>query len=57
MSGEEEEIGQYEFWGWLGLLALVILLVEWIVYWRRTRAPIAFRPLDLRMGRQKQPGR
>ncbi|MCC6616200.1 MAG: VWA domain-containing protein [Anaerolineae bacterium] len=56
-SGEEEEIGQYEFWGWLALLGLVILLIEWFVYWRRTRAPVAFRPLDLRGARQKQPGR
>ncbi len=56
-GGEEEEIGQYEFWGWLALIALLLLLVEWYVYWQRTRAPIRFRSLNPQSERQKQPGR
>ncbi len=36
---DEEELGQREFWPWVALLALLILLIEWYVYHRRLRAP------------------
>src|SRR5690606_5986704 len=35
MPGEQEEIGQMEFWPLIALLALIILLVEWYVYQQR----------------------
>ncbi len=44
----EEEIGQREFWSWLALGALLVLLIEWIAYHRRMTAPTLFRPLTRR---------
>ncbi|HVU13952.1 MAG TPA: BatA and WFA domain-containing protein [Phototrophicaceae bacterium] len=41
----EAEIGQKEYWPYLALGALIILLVEWYVYFRRLRAPTLFKPL------------
>ena len=41
--GAREEQGQLEFWPLAALLALLVLLLEWIVYQRR-RAPLALRP-------------
>jgi hypothetical protein len=41
----EEEIGQREFWPWLALAALIILLIEWYAYHRRLHAPTVFKPL------------
>jgi hypothetical protein len=43
--GGEEELGQQEFWPWLALAALAILMIEWYAYHRRLKAPPAFRPL------------
>lgn len=49
LSGNEvapsarEEIGQQEFWPWVALLALIVLLIEWYVYQRRIQAPTVFR--------------
>ncbi len=43
--GEREEIGQFEFWPLAALLALLILLLEWYVYWRRLRTPRQMRPI------------
>lgn len=40
-----EEVGQQEFWPWLALLALLILLIEWYVYQRRIQVRTLFRPL------------
>ena len=41
----EAEIGQREFWSLLAALALLVLLIEWVVYHRRMRAPTVFKPL------------
>ncbi len=41
--GAREEEGQLEFWPWVALLALMILLLEWVVYQRR-RAGLSLRP-------------
>ena len=41
--GAREEQGQLEFWPLAALLALLVLLLEWIVYQRR-RAPLALWP-------------
>lgn len=51
LSGEvisaaaRDEVGQQEFWPWAALLALLILLIEWIVYWRRMHVRTVFRPI------------
>jgi Ca-activated chloride channel family protein len=44
----EEEIGQREFWSWLALGALLILLIEWYAYHRRMTAPTMFKPITRR---------
>ena len=42
----EEELGQREFWRWLALAALLILMLEWFVYQRRLAGPRGvFRPV------------
>jgi hypothetical protein len=41
----EAEIGQREYWEWLVLLGLLVLLIEWVAYHRRLRAPTVFKPL------------
>jgi Ca-activated chloride channel homolog len=38
-QAEEEEIGQREFWPWLALVALAILMLEWYAYHRRLKPP------------------
>lgn len=54
LSGNEvapsarEEIGQQEFWHWIALLALIVLLIEWYVYQRRIQAPTVFAPMRQR---------
>jgi hypothetical protein len=59
LSGNEvapsarEEIGQQEFWPWVALLALIVLLIEWYVYQRRIQAPTVFAPV---FGRQRARG-
>jgi hypothetical protein len=40
-----EERGQHEFWSWLALAALLILLIEWIAYHRREHVRTVFSPL------------
>ena len=35
----EADIGQREFWPWLLIIALIILLIEWWVHFRGTRRP------------------
>jgi Ca-activated chloride channel homolog len=35
----QEEIGQREFWPWIALAALLILLIEWYVHHRRLAVP------------------
>ncbi len=44
-EAEEEAIGQREFWHWLALIAFLVLLVEWLLYHRRMRAPQRFAPV------------
>jgi hypothetical protein len=44
-AGQEEELGQQEYWTWLALAALAVLMFEWYAYHRRSRAPVAFKPL------------
>lgn len=41
--GGEPELGQQEYWYWLALAALIVLLVEWYLYHRRQRAPVVFK--------------
>jgi hypothetical protein len=38
---EEEAVGQREFWPWLALVGLLVLLVEWYVYHRGATLPAA----------------
>jgi hypothetical protein len=45
-----EEVGQREFWPWVALAALLILLIEWYVYQRRLQVRTVFRP-SLRLRR------
>jgi hypothetical protein len=45
VPGSEPELGQQEYWHWLALLALAVLVIEWAAYHRRMRAPAAFKPL------------
>jgi len=35
----QEETGQREFWPWIALVALLILIIEWWVYHRRLQLP------------------
>jgi hypothetical protein len=37
--GEEQELGQREFWPWLAAIAFCVLLIEWWVYHQGTRLP------------------
>ena len=39
-----EEVGHREFWPWVALAALLILLIEWYVYQRRLQVRTVFRP-------------
>ncbi len=41
----EAEIGQREYWPYLALAGLLVLLIEWVAYHRRLRAPTVFYPL------------
>ncbi len=41
----EEDIGQQEFWSWLALAALIVLMIEWYAYHQRMNAPTLFKPL------------
>jgi Ca-activated chloride channel homolog len=34
-----EKIGQYELWPWLGMLAIIILMIEWQVHHRKQLIP------------------
>ncbi len=42
---EEEDVGQQEFWSWLALAALIVLMIEWYAYHQRMNAPTLFKPL------------
>ncbi len=44
----EGEVGQREFWPLVALFALILLLIEWIIYHRRVRRPVQFKPLNPR---------
>ena len=43
-----EAVGQFEFWPYVALLGLLILLSEWDVYHRRLRVPTLLRPAPRR---------
>ncbi len=47
-AAQTKEIGQREYWPWIALLGLVILVVEWWVYQRGTRLPTLRRNNPLR---------
>ncbi len=40
-----EAVGQRELWPYLALTALALLLIEWLLYFRRQRAPSRFKPV------------
>ncbi|MCU0497031.1 MAG: VWA domain-containing protein [Anaerolineae bacterium] len=40
----EEELGQREFWNWIALAALLMLLIEWYVYHRQLQIPTLLNP-------------
>jgi hypothetical protein len=43
-----EATGQRELWPILALAALALLLIEWLAYFRRQRAPSRFTPIETR---------
>ena len=43
-AATRDEVGQQEFWPWAALLALLILMIEWLVYQQRMQARTVFRP-------------
>lgn len=44
LSEDNAQEGVREFWPWLALLALLVLLIEWYVYHRRLRVPTVMAP-------------
>ncbi len=38
-TARQEEVGQREFWPWVALAALLILMIEWYVHHRRLQIP------------------
>lgn len=44
----EEQVGQQEFWSWLALAALIVLMIEWYAYHQRLSVPTIFKPLRSR---------
>ncbi|MEM7801914.1 MAG: hypothetical protein AAF633_22155, partial [Chloroflexota bacterium] len=38
-AGTGDDVGQFEFWLWLAVIAFIVLLVEWWIYHRGTRWP------------------
>jgi hypothetical protein len=38
-EAQKDDLGQHELWPWLALLALLVLAVEWWVFFRGTRLP------------------
>jgi Ca-activated chloride channel family protein len=44
-QAQREELGQFEFWPFAALLALLILLIEWQVYHRRMQVPTMMGPV------------
>jgi hypothetical protein len=44
-ESEREEPGQREFWPEVALLALLLLVIEWVVYQRRMRVPTVMSPV------------
>ena len=48
LSGQEAATGQRELWPYFALAALLVLLLEWWIYFRRQRTPSRFRPVSTR---------
>lgn len=44
-AATRDEVGQQEFWPWVALLALAVLMIEWLVYQRRMQARTIFQPI------------
>jgi hypothetical protein len=44
-AARHDEVGQQEFWPWAALLALLVLMIEWLVYQRRMQARTIFQPI------------
>ena len=45
-SAEPQKVGQFELWPWLAGLALLLLLIEWQMFHRRSAPPLKIRSLD-----------
>ena len=43
-AATRDEVGQQEFWPWAALLAILVLMIEWLVYQRRMQARTVFQP-------------
>lgn len=48
LPDQHDAVGQRELWPYLVLAALALLLIEWLVYFRRQRAPSRFKPVETR---------
>ncbi len=44
-AATRDEVGQQEFWPWVALLALAVLVIEWFVYQQRMQARTLFQPI------------
>ncbi len=45
-GGAQDDLGEVEFWPWIALVGLLILLLEWYIYQRRQRMPSRFEPVQ-----------
>ena len=56
VEGQDEDVvGRREWWRWPALAALGVLLVEWVVHWRRQTSGLS--PLRGLLSRDKNNGR
>ncbi len=46
-SGSEDDVGQREFWVWLVIVALIVLMIEWWIFHQGARWPSIPRTLNL----------
>lgn len=44
-AATRDEVGQQEFWPWVAVLALAVLMIEWLVYQRRMQTRTLFQPI------------
>jgi hypothetical protein len=45
-TSEPQKVGQFELWPWLVAVALLLLIIEWQMFHRRTAPPLKIRSLD-----------